>query len=152
MWIPKSDFEALTGKAGKYDAIVASILKTNEKMTADDVTPEFIQEALTAGDGVKADETLSAKVTELQGKVDTLTSDVATITEERDALQSKVEQLSELPGAESVVETTAKPAAEAGASAGSGDDILEFAKKNPTDTASIAAMISKEGIENFKIS
>lgn len=152
MWIPKSDFEALTGKAGKYDAIVASILKSNEKMTADDVTPEFIQEALTAGDEVKADEELSAKVNDLQGKVDTLTSDVANVTKERDDLQSEVKQLRELPGAESVVETTARPKAEAGAIAGSGDEILDFAKKNPTDTASIAAMISKEGIENFKIS
>lgn len=144
MWIPKSDFEALTGKAGQYDAIVASILKSNEKMTAADVTPEFIQEALTAGDEVKADEELSAKVTDLQGQVETLTSDVATVTEERDALQSKVEQLSELPGAESVVETTAKPKAEVGAIAK--DETLEYAKAHKDDYFGIAAKLREDGL------
>lgn len=144
MWIPKSDFEALTGKAGQYDAIVASILKSNEKMTADDVTPEFIQEALTAGDEVKADEELSAKVTDLQGKVDTLTSDVATVTEERDALQSEVEKLRELPGAESVVETTAKPKAEVGAI--TKDETLEYAKAHKDDYFGIAAKLREDGL------
>lgn len=158
MWLSKDEFEKLTGKATKHDALVASILKVNEGMKADDVTPEFIEEAFTASDNVKVDATLSTKVTDLESEIKTLNATVTTVTKERDDFKSELENvktenenLRALPGAESVVETTPKPKAEAGAQNLSSDQILVFAQKNPTDTAGIADLISKEGIENFKL-
>ena len=151
MWLSKDEFEKLTGKATQHDAIVASILKVNEGMKADDVTPEFIQQVITAGENVKVDEVLSTKVTDLESKIETLNGTVTTVTTERDDLKSELEtvksendKLRELPGAESVVETTAKPKAEVTAVVG--NETLAYAKAHGDDFAGIAAKLKAEGL------
>jgi len=145
MWLSKDEFEKLTGKSTKHDALVASILKVNEGMKADDVTPEFIEEALTASDNVKVDETLSAKVKDLESKVETLNGTVTTVTKERDDLKSENAELRQLPGAESV--STEKPKAEA--SAVQGNELVSFLESNKGDTAAIAEKIVAEGLDKF---
>ena len=151
MWIPKSEFEALTGKAGNYDAIVASILKSNEEMKAEEITLESIQEALSASENVTSDNALSEKVTGLESKIETLNGTVTAVTKERDDFKSELdtvksenEKLRDLPGAESVVETTAKPKAEASAVAK--NQTLEYAKANKDDFAGIAAKLKEDGL------
>jgi len=151
MWIPKSEFEVLTGKAGKYDAIVASILKSNTEMKAEDVTPEFVQEVIEASDNVKVDDKLSTKVEDLNSKIETLNGTVTTVTKERDDFKSELdtvksenEKLRDLPGAESVVDTTAKPKAEVTAVVG--NETLEYAKNHKDDFAGIAAKLKADGL------
>jgi hypothetical protein len=145
MWLSKDVFEKLIGKSTKHDALVASILKVNEGMKADDVTPEFLEEALTASDNVKVDETLSAKVTELESKVETLNGTVASVTKERDDLKSENAELRLLPGSESV--STEKPRVEA--SAVQGNELVSFFKSKEGDTVAIAEKIVSEGLDKF---
>lgn len=151
MWLSKDEFEKLTGKATQHDAIVASILKVNEGMKAEDVTPEFIQQVITASENVKSDDTLSTQITDLESKIETLNGTVTTVTKERDDFKSELdtvksenEKLRDLPGAESVVETTAKPKAEV--SAVVGNETLEYAKSNPNDFSGIAAKLKADGL------
>lgn len=131
---------ALKQKADNYDAVVQSILAKNENLKAEDVTPEVIENALNDADGDDAG--TSEKINQLQSKADNLQEQLNTVTGERDALQTEVEELRELPGADSV--STKKPKAEA--SAVVTDDLLSFAQSNKGNTMGILAKMKEDGI------
>jgi len=128
---------ALKAKADNYDAVVGAVVASNEGLTAEDVTLEVIQGAMSADDAASA-----GRVTELEATVETLTASVTTLTTERDGLQSQVTALSELPGAAAAAAVI--PAAEVTATAT--DDVLAFAIKNKGNTLAIAAKMQEAGL------
>jgi len=128
---------ALMAKADNYDAVVGALVASNEGLTAEDVTLEVIQGAMSADDAASA-----ARVLELEASEGVLNSTIATLTTERDSLQSQVDAFAEIPGAESAAGK--KPAAEATAVAT--DDVLEFAIKNKGNTLAIAAKMKEAGL------
>lgn len=141
-FLKDDEFASLKAKADNYDSIVNTVVAGNESLTAEDVTPEVIQAAI-ENVGDNADETLSSGIiTDQQTEIQSLTETVRTLTTERDNLQTEVEELRVLPGAESV--TTVKPAAEINAE--TTDTVLEFAQKNKGNTLAIAAEMKKAGL------
>ncbi|GEM_PF-247923 len=141
-FLKDDEFASLKAKADNYDSIVNAVVAGNESLTAEDVTPEVIQAAI-ENVGDNADETLSSEIiTNQQTEIQSLTETVRTLTTERDNLQTEVEELRVLPGAESV--TTVKPAAEINAE--TTDTVLEFAQKNKGNTLAIAAEMKKAGL------
>jgi prefoldin subunit 5 len=138
--LSSATYNALKEKADNYDAVVSSIAAKGEGVEAADVTLENIQAVINA-DEPPVDETAVARITELEGTLETLNSTVTELTTERDALQTKVEALSALPGAESI--TAVKPAAEA--SAVETNDLLAFATEHKGDTMAIAEKMREAG-------
>lgn len=124
-------YTALKEKAENFDKVVNSVVAKNEDLKPEDVTLEVIEAAISSD---VEDPALQSAVTTLEGTVEQLNGTITSLTTERDDLASQVAALSELPGAESV--STAKPAAEA--SSVETDTTLDYAQKNPTDTAGIA--------------
>lgn len=139
-WLKDEEHAALKQKADNYDAVVQSILAKNENLKAEDVTPEVIENALndTGGNDAGSGE----KITQLETQVNNLQEQLNTVKGERDALQTEVEELRELPGSDSV--TVKNPKAEPSAEAT--DDVLEFARANAGNILAIAAKMQESGL------
>jgi len=142
--LSEKEYNALKTKADGYDAIVASIVGTNEGLKPEDVTLETIQEVISAS-GSSDDNT----------EIDRLTAELATATSARDSLQTQVTTLTEentqlraLPGAETV--TTQNPSADGGAK-DSDNEILTYATQNAGNTLAIVAKMKEIGYTPSKI-
>ena len=133
-------YNALKQKADNFDLLAQSVAAKGDGVEASDVTLENIQAVINAEE-TAGDDILQAAVTELEGTIETLNSTVTELTTERDALQTKVEALSALPGAESI--NAVKPAAEA--SAVETDDLIAFATEHAGDTIAIANKMREAG-------
>ena len=138
--LKEETYQALKSKADGYDAIVASIMKKNEDLKAEDITLEVIQEVISSG----ADSDNASEITELKTKLENITSERDTLKTDLTNLTEENTELKKLPGAKSV--TDEKPKADTGAEEDE-DAILAFADKHASDTA---AIISKMKEANYK--
>lgn len=132
---------ALKEKADNYDAVVNSIVASNEGLKAEDVTLETIQTAITT----EVDESVTAnanRITELEGTVSTLTTEKTELESTVVTLTAEKEELMKLPGAESVI---AIPELDSNPDEGA-DTMLAFAEKHKGDTMAIAAEMRKRNL------
>lgn len=130
--LSKKDFDALMGKVGNYDKIVAAVVAGNPNLKEEDVTFETIEELMKSDSSDETDPDLQSKFDTLQGKYDELVL-------ERDGLQDQVNNLLNSAAEETAViasgsEVTAKPAT-----------LLDFANKNAGDTAAIINAAMEDG-------
>ena len=158
-FLTNSEFDALKMKADNYDAIVNSIIKSNDQIKAEEVTPEFINSALatSSDEGVSAEkiqelegtiESLTKERDELKSANETLTSDLdsekstnSTLQSEVDELKADNEALSKLPAGQSVAGKKGKQESNAALE----DELLVFAQAHKGDTIAIAAKMQELG-------
>ena len=123
---------ALKGKADNFDAVVNSVVASNEGLTAEEVNLEIIQTAITTE---VVDNVSTERITQLEASVTALTT-------ERDTLKTENGELMKLPGAKSAIVI---PEADTTTDDGA-DSMLTFAQKHKGDTFAIATEMKKRGL------
>ncbi len=129
-FLTDKEFDRLTNRSTMLTGIVAAVLATNSELKEDDVTADFIINAITSNNETDPD---------LQAKFDALQEEFETVSSERDGLQDQVNNLLNSAAEDSAVissgsEVTAKPAT-----------LLDFANKNAGDTAAIINAAMEDG-------
>ena len=123
-FLKQAEFDALTAKATNYDAIVSALVKNNEGLTLEEVTPALIVNALTSDNE----------------DVINLTSQLQTSNERVIELETENNELRRLPAG------TPAPISSDGEPKGEVDDLASFADKNAGDTVAIINRCKAEGI------
>lgn len=129
-FLTDKEFDRLTNRSTMLTGIVAAVLATNSELKEEDVTADFIINAITSNNETDPD---------LQAKFDALQEEFETVSSERDGLQDQVNNLLNSAAEDSAVissgsEVTAKPAT-----------LLDFANKNAGDTAAIINAAMEDG-------
>lgn len=129
-FLTDKEFDRLTARSTMLTGIVAAVLATNSELKEEDVTADFIINAITSNNETDPD---------LQAKFDALQEEFETVSSERDGLQDQVNNLLNSAAEDSAVissgsEVTAKPAT-----------LLDFANKNAGDTAAIINAAMEDG-------
>jgi hypothetical protein len=125
-------FAALDTKVKNYDIVVQAIVDMSDGVTEEGVTPEMIVEAITEKD--------NADVTEIQGKLDTVTTERDTLKNQVVTLTQEVADLKKIPAAPSATVTQTSDVNS------TTETLAAFADKNAGNTAAILKMAQEEGL------
>ena len=130
-----SEYNSLKQKADNYDAVVTGIVAANDGLTAEEVTPEVITEAINASGS-------EDNSTELQTQLDAAVERAETAESRVTGLETENANLRGSAAGESAqVTTKVEPA-------GENETIAAFADSHAGDTAAIWEQAKKEGLIN----
>lgn len=131
-----SDYDKLKAAADNYQAVVDKMVEAGAN--ADEITPESILEAMTP-----AENDDSSAVEELTTQINTLTTERDDLQQRAEKAEARVSELEALPAVEPAGGKTPKKSDTAESSL---DEVNEFAKSHAKDQASVIEMVRKSGI------
>ncbi|MDR1716348.1 MAG: hypothetical protein LBS20_10925 [Prevotella sp.] len=130
-FLTEKEFDSLTNRSTMLTNIVAAVLATNPELTEEDITAEFIIQAITSNN--------DATDPDLQSNFDTLREQYDALEAERDELQ---EQVNNLLGSAAEDPAGISSGSEAGAKS---PTLLDYANKHKDDTAAIIKAAQEDG-------
>ena len=127
-----SDYNSLKQKSDNYDTVVNAVVANNESLSADDVTPDVITQALNASAGDDS--------TELQTQLNAAIQRAETAESRVSVLETENANLRGSAGADpAVVTTKSDPGA-------APESIADFADSNAGNTAAILNRLKEDGL------
>ena len=137
-WLNDEKYDALKAKADNYDTVVSAVLANNVGLTAEEVTPSVITEALNAS-GTEDNSELQSQLAAAEERAETAEKQVSQLTSEVETLTSENANLKKTPAAGTSTVNINSDTTEV-------YDIVKFANENKGDTTAIMNELrEKEG-------
>jgi len=132
-FLKKSEYDSLKAKADNYDLIVDSIVKTNEELKPEDITPQIIVDAFTES---QTESSVQDELDKANGRIKELETENSTIPQLQEQIKNLKGVAAEQPGAiSSKSEVGAEP-----------KTLADFGKENAGNTQAILGELKKEGL------
>ena len=125
------EYDLMKSKADSYDAVVNAVVEAGNDISAEDVTPESILDAMEPKDAADVDTTA---VDELNQTIADLNSQVSALTARAETAEARVAELEALPADEPVGGKAPVSDEEGGSSL---DEVNAFVKSSKDFAASV---------------